>query len=468
MRFSTKIFLGAIMALVSTPSFVQAGFYDDTDVVILDNDNFAEEVYQTEKVWVVEFYAPWCGHCQAFSPEYIKTARELKGLVKVGAVDCDYEKDLCNNLKIQSFPTIAIFPSEQKRDKDVIYKEGSAYQGARKAKALTKAALRMLPNFVTLIDESKPEGTERLNAFIASSPSEKLTFKPAKVLLFSDKEKPTPLIKAMAINNHYVIDFATVVNASPETMEKYGVTTVPTLVALESVAKDEDREPLFTPFEGKVSRTLLARFLAPFSKRVLQEYRKLGLSPSDIAAANSERVGTKASADPHEWDLRRITSSADWSKYCLEKQGVCIVAVLDPYNSPDEVPGQEATLKELAEKYKGKLHIMWLGAKEQPKFVDTFDMRSGFPAMIVLNPARSEGAKAKYIKYVGSFRNEALVEFLDSLSIGGRGALQLDKEIVIDDINPEDFLPPKDIPLDEDDFDDVIITDSKKKSKDEL
>lgn len=466
MRLLTKLFIGALVTLVS----VRAGFYDDTDVVILDNYNFAEEVYQTEKVWVVEFYAPWCGHCQAFSPEYIKAAKELKGLVKVGAVDCDEEKDLCSKMGIQSFPTIAIFPSEQKREKDTIYKDGSAYQGARKAKALTKAALRMLPNFVTVIDETKEieenGNVDAIEQFLASSPSGKLDFRPAKVLLFSEKAKPTDLIKALAMNHHYVIDFALVVNPTPETREKYGVTSLPAFVAVESVDNDEEKVPSAALFEGKVSRTALARFLAPYRKAVMQKYRRNDLTPADIAAAKIDKVGKGAgSKDPHEWDLRRIASAADWNKYCMEKQGVCIVAVLDPYNSPDEVESQEATLKELAEKYSGKWHFMWLGAKEQPKFVDTFDMRSGFPAMIVLNPARAEGAKAKYIKYVGSFRMEALEEFLDSLAIGGRGALQLEKEIVIDDVNPEDFLPPKDIPLDEDDFDDVIITDSKKKDE---
>ena len=481
---NTKAIMCAIATLAMAAGVARGGFYDDDpNVVVLSEDNFAEEVYGTEQVWVVEFYAPWCGHCKAFAPEYAKAAKELRGLVKVGAVDCDYEKELCSNMKIQGFPTVAIFPSEQKRQGETLYKEGSAYQGARKAKALTKAALRMLPSFVTVVDEA--DDVSGLGAFLASTPatgSKKLPFRPAKVLLFTDKKKMTPLIKAMALNNHYVIDFAAVVNPTQATLDKYGVAKLPALVAIESADIDSDgddgneKEPAATLFEGKVSRVTLARFLAPYAKAVLAKYRAASIKPEDVAAfaaASSSSgngfSGKSKSEDPHEWDLQRIASSADWDKYCVGKQGVCIVAVLDPYNSPDEVPAQEQTLRELAEKYRGKLHIMWLGAREQPKFVDTFDMRSGFPALIVLNPARTEGGVSKYIKYVGSFSKNALTEFLDALAIGGRGAHVLEKEIVIDDVNPEDFLPPKDVPLDDaDEYDDVVITDSKQKSKDEL
>ncbi|KAF4710529.1 hypothetical protein FOZ63_017343, partial [Perkinsus olseni] len=44
----------------------------DSFVQVLDAKSFAKTVVQSNELWVVEFYADWCGHCQQFAPEYEK------------------------------------------------------------------------------------------------------------------------------------------------------------------------------------------------------------------------------------------------------------------------------------------------------------------------------------------------------------------------------------------------------------
>jgi protein disulfide-isomerase A6 len=57
-------------------------------VVELTQSNFKKLVLDDpDTMWLVEFYAPWCGHCKQLAPSYELAAKHLKGVVKLGAVD---------------------------------------------------------------------------------------------------------------------------------------------------------------------------------------------------------------------------------------------------------------------------------------------------------------------------------------------------------------------------------------------
>jgi len=71
------------------------------------------------------------GHCKNLAPEWEKAAVSLKGLVKVGAINCDDEKELCGSYGIQGFPTIKLFPAEQVAEKKGVSKKPVDYQQAR-------------------------------------------------------------------------------------------------------------------------------------------------------------------------------------------------------------------------------------------------------------------------------------------------------------------------------------------------
>lgn len=53
--------------------------YDSSSAVVdLTPSNFDKLVTNSDDVWIVEFYAPWCGHCKNLVPEYQKAAKALK------------------------------------------------------------------------------------------------------------------------------------------------------------------------------------------------------------------------------------------------------------------------------------------------------------------------------------------------------------------------------------------------------
>ncbi|KAG5674681.1 hypothetical protein PVAND_004633 [Polypedilum vanderplanki] len=111
---------------------LSVALYDSKDEVVeLTPSNFDRLVTKGDEVWIVEFFAPWCGHCKSLAPEYKKAAKALKGVVKVGAVDCDQHKELAGQFNIRGFPTIKIFTGKQSTD----------YQGQRDAKGIAEAGL---------------------------------------------------------------------------------------------------------------------------------------------------------------------------------------------------------------------------------------------------------------------------------------------------------------------------------------
>jgi len=96
-----------------------------SDVVVL-TDSTLEQI--KTGVWLVEFYAPWCGHCKKLVPTWDQLATAVKGKFNVAKVDCTVEKEAGKTYEIRGFPTIKLF-----KDGEVV-----AYSGARTVEAFVK------------------------------------------------------------------------------------------------------------------------------------------------------------------------------------------------------------------------------------------------------------------------------------------------------------------------------------------
>jgi protein disulfide-isomerase A6 len=85
-----------------------------SDVVIVTEKNFQQEVLKSNAVVIVEFFAPWCGHCKSLTPEYEKAAKVLKGVVKLVAIDATVSESLAQQFQIKGFPTLKVFGADKK------------------------------------------------------------------------------------------------------------------------------------------------------------------------------------------------------------------------------------------------------------------------------------------------------------------------------------------------------------------
>ncbi|XP_050723145.1 dnaJ homolog subfamily C member 10-like [Eriocheir sinensis] len=78
----------------------------------LDPHKF-ERMLQSTEPWLIDFYAPWCGHCHAFAPEFEDIAKALEGKVKTGKVNCDLHKHVCRSARVDAYPTVFLYRGSQ-------------------------------------------------------------------------------------------------------------------------------------------------------------------------------------------------------------------------------------------------------------------------------------------------------------------------------------------------------------------
>ena len=97
----SKFLLSLLVVFLSTVSVSAAGT-PHSSVQTLTKSNFREAIQDPANgLWILKFYAPWCGHCKRLAPILEEVAIETAGRMAVGKIDCDREKELCREFDIK-------------------------------------------------------------------------------------------------------------------------------------------------------------------------------------------------------------------------------------------------------------------------------------------------------------------------------------------------------------------------------
>jgi protein disulfide isomerase family A protein 3 len=102
---------------IYTYAFIDGDDDSESAVVTLTDANFKEEVTDSSADMLVEFYAPWCGHCKSLKPEYKGVAAHFKddAGISIAAMDATAHT-VPSTFDVKGYPTIYFVPGNDKKN----------------------------------------------------------------------------------------------------------------------------------------------------------------------------------------------------------------------------------------------------------------------------------------------------------------------------------------------------------------
>uniref|UniRef100_UPI00398EEA9F dnaJ homolog subfamily C member 10 isoform X2 n=1 Tax=Pristiophorus japonicus TaxID=55135 RepID=UPI00398EEA9F len=125
------------------------GFLPQTSIELTSED-FANQVLKGKDHWVIDFYAPWCGPCQNFAPEFELLAKSFKGTVKAGKMDCQSNPHTCQTAGIRAYPTVKFYPFQGEKKKNA----AGEYINSREAKVISQLLRKRLEELQPKLEDT--------------------------------------------------------------------------------------------------------------------------------------------------------------------------------------------------------------------------------------------------------------------------------------------------------------------------
>lgn len=370
------------------------------DVIDLTTANFDQKVIQSDDVWLVEFFAPWCGHCKSLAPEWAKAATALKGIVKMGAVDMDQYKEVGQPYDIKGFPTIKVFGFDKKKP--------TSYEGARTAQGLVDGALAAVKTVANtrLGGGKQSSGGDKKSSGGGGGGGSKDNGDAVVELTSADFQS-----QVLDSQDFWLVEFFApwcghCKNLAPEWKKAAN--------ELKGIAK-----------LGAVDATIHGDLGQKYGVqgyptiKIFNAGKKTG-SPENYeggrtASAIVEFCKEKATENMAPPEVKELISASLFDEECKNKQ-ICFIAALPPV-SESGAKGRNTfitMLKALAHTYRSRpFGFLWTEGGAQAELEKSLDIRSGYPALVALN-----AKKLKYATFRLAFAEKSIADFINQLVVG--------------------------------------------------
>ncbi|KVI02075.1 disulfide isomerase [Cynara cardunculus var. scolymus] len=376
-----------LLSFTSNLNSVDAFYGSSSPVLQLTPSNFKSKVVNSNSVVLVEFFAPWCGHCQALTPTWEKAATVLKGVATVAAIDADAHQAIAQEYGIKGFPTIKVFvPGKPPVD----------YQGARDVKPIAEFALKQVKALLK----------DRLSGKATGGSSE--------------KSEPSASVE---LNSHNFDEM--VVKSKDLWMVEF---FAPWCGHCKKLAPEWKKAAKNLQGKVKLGHSLMSRFKVQGFPTILV-FGADKDSPITYEGARSASaiesfalVNLETNVAPPE--VTELTSPDVMEEKC-GSAAICFVAFLpDILDSKAEGRNKYLeTLLSIAEKFKRSPYsYVWAAAGKQPELEKHVGVGGyGYPALVALNIK-----KGAYAPLRSAFERDQIIEFVKTAGLGGKGNLPLE------------------------------------------
>ncbi|CAD8134718.1 unnamed protein product [Paramecium pentaurelia] len=387
-----------LLSLLLATSFA---LYDSrSKVQLLTPQTFKEKVLNSKSLWIVEFFAPWCGHCKALAPEYEKAAKTLEGIVNIAAVDADAHKDLGGQYGIQGFPTIKFFGDNKNSPSD--------YQGERSAQAIINFALEQVKSTVNGRQKGSSSNRNQQKQSSGSS-SGSGSGSADDVIVLTDSTFDENVLKS---KDSWFVEFYAPWCGHCKKLEPEWNKVGSELKGKVKVAKiDATANTQLASRFGVSGYPTLKFFPAGFSN-------DSDAIPYDGARDSSAMIefALEQSNKSKKVEVVELLSKDVLTENCIDYNGVCIIAFLPHiYDSNKQERNQYINqLLDVAKSLKNKpVNFLWTQGGDNYEFEEAFQCAAAHPSVMALS-----GRKSVYAKLKGAFSKQNIEQFVNNVLNG--------------------------------------------------
>jgi len=313
--------------------------------------------FRDNSVAAVWFFKDDNADDKKFLDEFNKVGKEMKGMAKVAAMNCNDWPKFCTKNNVKTTPSVLMYPINPF--------PAFLFEGKLEAKAVAGKLSKMIQ------DNSERVTKDNVDSWLTSDAS-----KP-KMLVFSNKKSPPTILKALSSDTVFrrAAKFGFVTEDDAEVCAKFNVKKFPTVVLQRKVGTDFKKEI----YSGEMNFLALQAWVNP--------YVESGMGDKVGKAGQEQESNIE---DDQPWltqEVPELTAKSS-SSICFKGEGLCVIFLKDGEATASDME----MLAKLSKKFTSqlsdrgaKMKWMWINLAIETAFKDLFEPQQ-LPSAVVFNP----------------------------------------------------------------------------------